>query len=149
MNLPFTLPAWMPGWVTIVILVPAILFLLAFVLMPFSVFGVKGRLEGVEARLDEIQGEIRSLSLRLPEPVSARMSEYDAPPLAPDGYQDDSLPSRPPIPPAPRVATATRGAPRGTPGGAMGGDGRAPPPDAPPRWADPPGRAEPRFDRPR
>ncbi len=36
--------------------------------MPFSVIGVKGRLEGVEARLDEIQGEIRSLALRLPDP---------------------------------------------------------------------------------
>ncbi len=141
MNLPFSLPAWVPWWVNIAILVPAILFLLAFVLMPFGVFGVKGRLEGVEARLDEIQGEIRSLALRLPEPITARMSEYDAPPLTPDGYQDDPLPSRPPIPPAPRVPTATRGAPRG--------DGRTPSPDAPPRWADPPGRAEPRFDRPR
>ncbi len=137
MNLPFSLPAWVPWWVNIVIVVPAILFLLAFVLMPFSVFGMKGRLEGVEARLDEIQGEIRSLALRLPEPMSARMSEYDAPPLGADGYQDDPLPSRPPIPPAPRISTASRSA------------GRSPPPDAPPRWADPPGRAEPRFDRPR
>ena len=38
--------------------------------MPFSVFGVKGRLDGVEARLDEIQAEIRALSLRLPEPIA-------------------------------------------------------------------------------
>ena len=63
------LPDWLPWWVPILVLVPALLFALAFLLMPFSVFGVKGRLEAVEARLDEIQGEIRSLALRLPEPV--------------------------------------------------------------------------------
>ena len=67
MTLPFALPDWVPWWVSIVVIVPVVLFVLAFLLMPFSVFGVKGRLEGVEARLDEIQGEIRSLALRLPE----------------------------------------------------------------------------------
>ena len=54
----------MPWWVPIVVLVPAILYALAFLLMPFSVFGLKGRLDTIEARLDEIQGEIRSLVLR-------------------------------------------------------------------------------------
>jgi hypothetical protein len=57
----------MPWWVGLVVLAPALLFGLAFLFMPFSVFGLKGRLESVEARLDEIQGEIRSLALRLPE----------------------------------------------------------------------------------
>ena len=69
MTLPFTLPDWVPWWVPIVLLVPALLYALAFLFMPFSVIGVKGRLEAMEARLDEIQAEIRSLSLRLPEPL--------------------------------------------------------------------------------
>ena len=83
----------MPWWVHLVILLAALLFGLLFLLMPFSVFGVKARLEGVEARLDEIQGEIRSLALRLPEPVE-------------DSYAaaDDRPAARPPIPPAPRRA---------------------------------------------
>ena len=68
MQLPFTLPDWAPPWVGFVILVIGVLFLLAFLLMPFNVFGLRGRLDGVEARLDEIQREIRSLILRLPEP---------------------------------------------------------------------------------
>ena len=142
MDLPYSLPAWVPWWVNIAVLVPAILFLLAFVLMPFSVFGVKGRLEGIEARLDEIQGEIRSLSLRLPEPSGNRVTDYDALPLAmPDAYHtpetyqppEEPVRSRPPIPPAPRYPM---------------GD-RATAPSAPPRWADPRSRAEPRLDRPR
>ena len=67
MTLPFTLPDWLPWWVPIVLLVPALLYALAFLFMPFSVIGVKSRLEVIEARLDEIQGEIRHLALRLPE----------------------------------------------------------------------------------
>ena len=66
MTSPLPLPEWVPWWVHLVILLVALLFALAFLLMPFSVFGVKARLEGVEARLDEIQGEIRSLALRMP-----------------------------------------------------------------------------------
>ena len=71
MTSPLPLPDWAPWWVHLVILLAGLLFALLFLLMPFSVFGVKARLEGVEARLDEIQGEIRSLSLRLPEPDGA------------------------------------------------------------------------------
>ena len=75
MTLPFTLPDWLPWWVPILFLVPALLYALAFLFMPFSVIGVKSRLEAVEARLDEIQGEIRHLSLRLPE--VGRAADYD------------------------------------------------------------------------
>jgi hypothetical protein len=97
MTLPLALPDWLPWWVTLVVIVPALLFLLAFLFMPFSVFGVKGRLEGVEARLDEIQGEIRSLALRLPE----RLERYERDPRVieppPRRWAEDD---RPPIPPA-------------------------------------------------
>ena len=83
-----TLPDWLPPWMQIVVTAAIVLIGLMFAAMPFSVFGVKGRLDIIEARLDEIQNEIRALSLRLPE------SE-----------------GRPPIPPAgPR--TAARREPR-------------------------------------
>ena len=60
------LPDWLPWWVPLVLLVPTALWALSFLFMPFSVFGVKSRLEVIEARLDEIQNEIRHVALRLP-----------------------------------------------------------------------------------
>ncbi len=96
---PLPLPDWVPWWVHLVLLLSALLFALLFLLMPFSVFGVKARLEGVEARLDEIQGEIRSLAMRLPEPYEPGL-DYVRP--------DERGGQRPPIPPAPRRAEASR-----------------------------------------
>ena len=93
-SLPF--PDWVPWWVHLVVMIALLLFALLFLLMPFSVFGVKARLEAMEARLDEIQGEIRSLSLRLPEPSVAELDDYAAPMQA---VRQAGL--RPPIPPAP------------------------------------------------
>lgn len=90
MTIPY-LPDWLPGWAVLVLLVPVVLYALAFLAMPFSVLGLKGRLEAIEARLDELQGEVRALALRLPE---RGMYLAEAP--------------RPPIPPAP----AREGAPR-------------------------------------
>ena len=90
MTSPLPLPEWVPWWVHLVLILAILLFGLLFLMMPFSVFGVKARLEGVEALLYEIQGEIRSLALRLPE-LPPEMDEADA-------Y------ARPPIPPAPRRA---------------------------------------------
>src|ERR1700754_3069839 len=75
MTLPFTLPDWLPWWVPIVLLVPALLYALAFLFMPFSVIGLKSRLEVLEARLDEIQGEIRHRPRRRPE--RSRAADYD------------------------------------------------------------------------
>jgi hypothetical protein len=139
MTLPFVLPDWLPWWVPIVLLVPALLYALAFLFMPFSVIGVKGRLEVIEARLDEIQGEIRHLALRLPETVRATdYGEIYAP--EPDRRPPPPVMTRPPIPPAshelegeqPREVRSARrderDAPRERPGG---------------------GRAEPRLDWPR
>ena len=132
------LPDWLPWWVPILVLVPALLYLLAFVAMPFAVFGVKGRLETVEARLDEIQSEIRSLALRMPEPV--HHSRYDeaiyTPPGAPRRSAEQTL-SRPPIPPAPHAYDED---PAEEPRASRRAD-----PARTPR----PGRAEPRLDWPR
>ena len=46
-----TLPDWVPWWVPLVLLLPALLYGLAFLFMPFSVIGLKSRMEAIEARL--------------------------------------------------------------------------------------------------
>jgi hypothetical protein len=98
---PILLPDWLPWWVPIVLLAPALLYALVFFFMPFSVLGVKGRLDVIEARLDEIQGEIRTLSLRMPElPAASHFDDLYAAPLSEAAaYRPES---RPPIPPAAR-----------------------------------------------
>ena len=100
-----SLPAWVPWWVPMVLLVPLALWGLAFLFMPFSVLGVKTRLEVIEARLDEIQEEIRQLALRLPagqremdfEEVYAPIQQPPPPPR-----REPQVATRPPIPPAAR-----------------------------------------------
>ena len=109
MNLPFTLPDWLPAWAFLLVAIPALLYLLVFLLMPFSVFGVKARLEAVESQLDAVQEELRNLNFRA-RGVGAK-------PLADDGDGFDPLPNfgklkssqaayneprnAPPIPPPP------------------------------------------------
>ncbi len=124
-----TIPG-LPDWTGLVLLVVALLVALAYALMPFSVFGVKGRLDAIEAQLDEIQTEIRTLALRLPEPGRRR------PPLE-DDWTEPMTPVRraEPEPPPPRAT---------------------PPVPPPAAWPDPPprapqggGRAEPRIEWPK
>jgi hypothetical protein len=107
MNIPAMLPDWVPWWVPIVLLVPGLLYALAFLFMPFSVLGVKGRLDVLEARLDEIQNEIRLLALRLP--AGPREVDFDdvyapitqVPPRRTEAEREPpAMPERPPIPPA-------------------------------------------------
>ena len=99
MQLPFSLPDWVPAWVGFALVVVGALLLLAVLVMPFSVFGLKGRLDGVEARLDEIQREIRSLALRLPEPARSDRGRVDYGEDGPDRRRWAEPSSRPPIPP--------------------------------------------------
>jgi hypothetical protein len=133
MNLPFPVPDWLPWWALLLVVVPALLYALAFLFMPFSVIGVKGRIDVLEARLDEIQHEIRQLSLRMPEP--GQPVDYN------DVYepQRHEVPaiqraanSRPPIPPAPHEL-----------------NGHMPADRPPPLPNTRPGRREPRLDWPR
>jgi hypothetical protein len=141
MNMPFALPDWVPWWVPLVLLVPALLYALAFLFMPFSVLGVKTRLEAIDVRLDEIQNEIRHLALRLPAgPREVDFEDVYGP--APPTRRRDQVSDRPPIPPAvqelPRGDEPVEQAP--------------PPPNARPgRRQDPapvvrPQRSEPRLD---
>lgn len=155
MSLPFTLPDWLPWWVPLVLLLPALLYALAFLFMPFSVIGVKSRMEVIEARLDEIQNEIRHLALRLPAAPN-RAADFDdlyPPPAAPPPRPEPREMTRPPIPPAAYtdMDEDEEAAPRERP---------APPPHTRPIRAGeqqpqpraqgrPPGRSEPRLNWPR
>ena len=108
----------LPDWVGLVVLVTLALVALAYLLMPFSVFGVKGRLDSIEARLDEIQAEIRTLALRLPEPQRGRRAPVEedwAEPVAAPRRADPAptLRASPPVPPP--AAWPDRGAPRAEP----------------------------------
>jgi len=85
-----SLPDWLPWWAVITLLVPVAFYLALFLLMPFSTFGLRGRLRDLELRIDALHEEIRALTLRLPE-------------RGPD-FHDDPRPRPPPIPPAPRDA---------------------------------------------
>ena len=67
MPLTLPLPDWMPWWIQLAILMIAILFGFALLMMPFAVFGLKGRLELIEAQLDDVHAELRMLATRLPE----------------------------------------------------------------------------------
>jgi len=106
MTLPFTFPDWVPWWAQLFIVVCGLLVGLAFALMPFSVFGLKSRLDTIEQRLDEIQGEIRRLALRLPEEPRGISDDYEAPVLR------ARVPlQKPPIPPAAWEAERKRAEP--------------------------------------
>jgi hypothetical protein len=156
MTLPFALPDWMPAWVPLALLVPALFYALVLLLMPFSVIGLKGRLDAIEARLDEIQGEIRSLALRMPEPLRGGRGGFDddlyvapAPILptgrtvaAPDPEHEAPVRARPPIPPAP-VQYAS---PEADPESRLGDRRTAP--RRPNRDAGREARAEPKLDWP-
>lgn len=93
----------LPDWTGPLALLVLLLVGLAYLLMPFSVFGVKGRLESVEAQLDEIQGELRLLSMRLAEAPRRGASASDdwlempvrpRPPL-----EEPVMRATPPVPP--------------------------------------------------
>lgn len=102
MTLPFALPDWLPWWLPIVLLVPFLLYVMALLVMPFAVLSTKSRLDTIDLRLDGLQGEIRSLALRMREPSSER-SGFDSAYVAPPGprRKDPSVDGgRPPIPPA-------------------------------------------------
>jgi hypothetical protein len=140
MTLPFTLPDWAPPWAGFVIVSVAVLFLLAFLLMPFSVFGLKGRLDVIEERLDDIQADIRALALRVPD--SRRVDYEPEPVVAPlrrpvprDASRDDAQEA---------WTGAARPLPRAAPP-----DPPPPPPNrrvGPPRTLRPDTRTEPRLD---
>src|SRR3954452_1650215 len=99
----------LPDWTGLLALLFLLLAGLAYLLMPFSVFGLKGRLDSIEAQLDEIQSEIRSLSLHLsgaPRGVAAADDWVELPrPRA----AEPAPRTTPPVPPPPAWPEGSRG----------------------------------------
>jgi hypothetical protein len=79
MNLPF-LPDWMPGWAVLALAVPALLWFLAFLLVPFSVIGLKARLESLEGLVEAMHEDLRVMAMRasgaLP-PAARHLDPYE------------------------------------------------------------------------
>jgi hypothetical protein len=144
MTLPFQTPDWLPWWVLLAVVVLVVLYLLVFLVMPFSVFGLKGRLEQIEARLDEIQGDVRRLGARVPEPPTYAGKDTPTPfGRAPNAA---GLVRRPPNRPMPAEAVEDRAPPRAdTP---LRAEPLVPPRRRTPEEEDLPGRVEPRLDWP-
>ena len=67
MIMPAILPDWVPMWAQLALLLLGLLFAVALLLMPFAVFGLKGRLDLLEAQLDDIHADLRVLAMRLPD----------------------------------------------------------------------------------
>jgi hypothetical protein len=90
----------LPEWTGLVALLLLLLVGLAYLLMPFSVFGLKGRLDSIEAQLDELQAEIRSLSLQLSGAPRRTVTEdwVELPSRAPRAVEEEPRIS-PPVPP--------------------------------------------------
>ena len=101
MSVPAFLPDWVPPWVQLALLVGLVLVVGAYAVMPFSVFGVKARLDALDERLDEMRSDIRALANRLPDPEMGRPAAWRR------GVADDEdFPpatavrrDRPPVPP--------------------------------------------------
>jgi hypothetical protein len=107
-TLPFTLPDWLPAWAFLLLALPVLLYALVFLIMPFSVFGVKARLDGLENQLNEIQEEMRYLANRSIPPARTVMTDdadFDTLPqfnrLKTSRATAPMPPAPPPIPPAP------------------------------------------------
>lgn len=171
MNLPSAIPAWMPGWLFLALVIPAMLWFLAFLMVPFSVFGVKARLETLENELQELNEQIRVMQMRvlgslpaMPQARSAELPAHSTPSSVRNAAiqddlpnfaqlkrtrQDTALPTRdpsptrePPLKPnRPPIPTPQ---PRGSLGSFGGRDAMVPRerPAVPPR----PRRTEPRLD---
>lgn len=143
MSMPYPFPDWVPWWVPMVLLVPTLLYALAFLFMPFSVLGVKSRLEAIEARLYDIQQELRYLQGDSPPPRQEMDFEEVYAPVAPPKRQEPQIREQPPIQPDYAPDYTYDDGPIERP---------APPPHARPvrRTEAPPPRptrAEPRLDR--
>ena len=98
----------LPEWTGVAALIALLLVGLAYLLMPFSVFGVKGRLDAIEAQLDEIRDEIRGLSIRMSDgPRRSAAEDWVDPPRARDPEEQPR--AGPPIPPPASWPSAPRG----------------------------------------
>lgn len=105
-----TIPG-LPSWVALIILLAIAVSVLAFLAMPYSVFGVKSRLEAIEAELADLRAELRAL-LRQPAATARPPTEdgYVAPPARAEPVPAPPPRFAPPVPPpAMRAERPARG----------------------------------------
>lgn len=76
MSLPF-LPDWLPGWAILALTVPVVLWCLAFLLVPFSVIGVKARLEALEEQMEAMHEELRLMAMRASGALTTTARQLD------------------------------------------------------------------------
>lgn len=60
-------PEWMPLWFQLIVIGVVVIFGLCFLLMPFSVFGLKSRLTYLDHQMEDIQSQLRVLLKRIPD----------------------------------------------------------------------------------
>ena len=150
--MPTALSGFMlPGWAVLVLLLICGVYALALLAMPFAVFGVKSRLSAMEEQLEDIQEELRVMTLRA---AGARIGVIDqvypepakpaaAPSPMPSGgepaarYRENPSFTMAPIPPTPSAEPPMRES-----------FGRSRPAAPPPPQSPPPRvrRIEPRLD---
>ncbi|MBV1836170.1 hypothetical protein [Acetobacter estunensis] len=106
------LPDWLPIWALVLLAGLAAVLAIAFLLMPFAVFGVKGRLAEIELQLEDVRADLRVIAMRVgslvPETsatnreaaVAPRREEWVPPPSAPAPADPEFRPA------APRTRTA-------------------------------------------
>lgn len=111
-------PDWMPLWAQLLVIAVVIVFGLAFLMMPFAVFGVKGRLVELELQIQEMQADLRALSLRLAAGAGQVVRPAQEDTLSrlpvPEGVQVEEIRPPEPVRPAP-VPSAPVLAPLRTP----------------------------------
>ncbi|MCC7281093.1 MAG: hypothetical protein IT556_01845 [Acetobacteraceae bacterium] len=118
----------LPDWLSFLLLLAGLAFGLAFLLMPFAVFGVKSRLEAIEQRLVESEETMRLLARQVAaQPALSRAGDLDELAIPSIGRA------------RPRAAEPARG-----------GAAPVPPPPVVPQVPEAvPARSEPRIDWPR
>lgn len=63
----FFFPEWIPWWLQLAIVGVVIIFGICFLLMPFSVFGIKSRLTYLDHQMEDIQAQLSVLLKRIPD----------------------------------------------------------------------------------
>lgn len=111
----------LPDWLSFVLLLAGLGFALAFLLMPFAVFGLKSRLEAIEQRLSDTDESLRALARQVAAtPPLARAADVEDPPIAalarqrprPAEPQRSGTPPVPPPPVMPQLQPEPRAEPR-------------------------------------
>lgn len=132
------IPDWMPLWAQILLLGFGIIVLVAFLLMPFAVYGVKGRLSEIALQLEDARADLRVLTMR----VGALVPEQAASRRKPEM----SAPQEEWTPPAATPLSAPEFQPPSAPRSRS--TGMAPSPLLPPDIVRPQQEAEPRSPAP-